>query len=83
MERLRALTKSERTAGLPVSRVKDYLESVETDFTDTSARPLDLPRSDVLLYELDGLDWFCVRPSGTEPKIKIYAEGLRRGCRRL
>ncbi len=72
MERLRA-SKSERTAGLPVSRVKDYLESVETDFTDTSARPLDLPRSDVLLYELDGLDWFCVRPSGTEPKIKIYA----------
>ncbi len=28
--------------------------------------------SDVLLYELGGCDWFCVRPSGTEPKIKIY-----------
>jgi len=72
MERLR-VSKSERTAGLPVTRVKDYLQSVETDFADAAERPLDLPRSDVLLYELDGLDWFCMRPSGTEPKIKIYA----------
>lgn len=72
MERLRS-SKSDRTAGLHVSRVKDYLQSVETDFTDAGERPLDLPRSDVLLYELDDLDWFCVRPSGTEPKIKIYA----------
>jgi phosphoglucomutase len=28
--------------------------------------------SDVLRYTLAGLDWFCVRPSGTEPKLKIY-----------
>ncbi|MGI6298284.1 MAG: hypothetical protein ACOX1T_03650 [Saccharofermentanales bacterium] len=33
----------------------------------------DLPPSDVLIYTLEnGIDWFCVRPSGTEPKIKIY-----------
>jgi len=33
---------------------------------------LDLPASDVLYYELEGGHWFCVRPSGTEPKIKLY-----------
>lgn len=31
-----------------------------------------LPESDVLYYELEGNAWCCVRPSGTEPKIKYY-----------
>ena len=31
-----------------------------------------LPESNVLLYELNGLDWIAFRPSGTEPKFKIY-----------
>lgn len=31
-----------------------------------------LPESDMLLYELHGLDWIALRPSGTEPKLKIY-----------
>ena len=35
-----------------------------------------LPKSDVLLYKLEGDAWVCVRPSGTEPKLKIYA-GVR------
>lgn len=30
------------------------------------------PRFDMLLYELDGLDWIALRPSGTEPKLKVY-----------
>ena len=37
--------------------------------------PITLPKSNVLLYELGGdkgLDWACARPSGTEPKLKIY-----------
>ena len=37
---------------------------------------MGLPKSDVLLYELEGGAWVCVRPSGTEPKLKIYA-GVR------
>ena len=32
----------------------------------------DLPKSNVLYYELEGDRWCCVRPSGTEPKIKFY-----------
>ena len=31
-----------------------------------------MPKSNVLYYELENNGWFCVRPSGTEPKIKIY-----------
>ena len=34
--------------------------------------PTGLPSSDVLYYELEGGAWVCVRPSGTEPKIKFY-----------
>lgn len=33
---------------------------------------LDLPQSNVLYYELSEQSWFCIRPSGTEPKLKIY-----------
>ena len=34
--------------------------------------PTGLPTSDVLYFELEGGNWVCVRPSGTEPKIKLY-----------
>lgn len=37
---------------------------------------MGLPRADVLLYKMEGDAWICVRPSGTEPKLKIYA-GVR------
>ena len=33
---------------------------------------MNLPESDVLYYEMEDGSWFCIRPSGTEPKIKIY-----------
>lgn len=58
--------------GIAIHSVADYQMSEKFDFTSNSASVLDLEKSDVLLYELGGLDWFCVRPSGTEPKIKIY-----------
>ena len=32
-----------------------------------------MPKSNVLYFELENDAWFCVRPSGTEPKIKFYA----------
>ena len=32
----------------------------------------NLPKSNVLYYELENHEWCCVRPSGTEPKIKAY-----------
>lgn len=47
--------------GLKTVKVRDYLKG------DTG-----LPISDVLYFELEGDSWLCIRPSGTEPKIKIY-----------
>ena len=34
--------------------------------------PITLPQSDVLRYFLDNGAWLCIRPSGTEPKLKLY-----------
>jgi len=64
-------------AGIKVKAVCDYNTSTRFDFSGekVSTSAIELPVSDVLLYELDGekgLDWACVRPSGTEPKLKIY-----------
>lgn len=58
--------------GVPIRAIADYGGQVRLNLTDGKREALTLPQSDVLLYELDGLDWFCVRPSGTEPKIKLY-----------
>jgi len=58
--------------GINIHSVSDYALSQKTDFTTGLTTPLLMEKSDVLLFELGGQDWFCVRPSGTEPKIKIY-----------
>lgn len=56
--------------GSPVLAVRDYLSG--TKKTAQGEERLSLPKSDVLYFEL-GNGWCCVRPSGTEPKIKFYA----------
>ena len=58
--------------GVPVRAVRDYKTLDRIVLADGSSTPIEMTPSDVLLYELDGIDWFCIRPSGTEPKIKIY-----------
>jgi phosphoglucomutase len=57
-----------------VVATKDYLK--DTCTTAQGVAQTGLPRSDVLYYELDGGAWVCVRPSGTEPKIKIYINAV-------
>ena len=47
---------------------KDFVKDMITGATSTSG----LPKSNVLYYELEDNAWCCVRPSGTEPKIKLY-----------
>lgn len=64
--------KADGIPGVAILAVNDYLLSERLDLKTRETSPLLLAESDVLLFELPGLDWFCVRPSGTEPKIKIY-----------
>ena len=52
--------------------VRDYRAGTRTVLADGSVSPLTLPGSNVLYFELEGDGWCCVRPSGTEPKIKFY-----------
>lgn len=55
-----------------VAAVRDYLAGKRRDLADSFEEQLTLPQSNVLYYEMKDGSWFCVRPSGTEPKIKIY-----------
>ncbi len=55
-----------------VEAVRDYKEGVRTDLKTGAKEETHLPTSNVLYYELSEDAWCCVRPSGTEPKIKFY-----------
>ncbi|MEW9181303.1 phospho-sugar mutase [Bacillus mycoides] len=59
-------------AGLTVAAVEDYKESIITTLQDGNKEEIHLPKSNVLKYQLEDGSWFCLRPSGTEPKIKFY-----------
>ncbi len=59
-------------AGEKVLTVSDYLQSTCTDTESGSVSKIKLPKSNVLSYRLPGGSGVIVRPSGTEPKIKIY-----------
>lgn len=58
--------------------VEDFSTSIRTNLVDGSTSPIDIPKSNVLRYSINDDIWFAVRPSGTEPKIKIYY-GVRSG----
>ncbi len=45
---------------------------IVTDYIENKTSKLDLPKSNVVKYELEGGSWFVLRPSGTEPKLKVY-----------
>jgi phosphoglucomutase len=50
----------------------DYLVSLEMDLITNKEKIINLPKSNVLKFVLEDGSWFVVRPSGTEPKMKIY-----------
>ena len=51
---------------------RDYDKDVITDLATGQTKPTGIPKSNVLYYELDDDAWLAIRPSGTEPKIKLY-----------
>lgn len=71
MDRLRKNPPSE-IAGRRVLEVRDYKLDSITDTATGSVRKTGLPESNVLYYDLGNGEWLCIRPSGTEPKIKLY-----------
>ena len=75
MEKLRTAHPTE-IGGDRVVSVSDYKLSVMKNLEDGSESPIDLPKSNVLAYKLAGGGSFIVRPSGTEPKIKVYTAAI-------
>jgi len=55
-----------------VLKFRDYLNNTITDCIEEKSYKDNLPKSNVLYFELENDFWCCVRPSGTEPKIKFY-----------
>ena len=59
-------------AGHQVTAVRDYKADTIKDLATGEVKSTGLPNSNVLYYELTDDAWVCVRPSGTEPKVKFY-----------
>jgi len=62
----------EKIGNYKVLEFRDYKEEIIKNMVTEEISKTDLPNSNVLYYELEGDSWCCVRPSGTEPKIKLY-----------
>ena len=58
-------------AGIKVNAVRDY-SAAKCTAADGTVTEMDIPKCNCVYYELDGGSFVCVRPSGTEPKLKIY-----------
>ena len=55
-----------------VEEFRDYKEGIKKNMVDGTKKETGLPKSNVLYFQLEQGAWCCVRPSGTEPKIKFY-----------
>lgn len=77
MEKMAALMKKtsenppKQIGDTPVLALRDYNKSIRYDFLTGEESKIDMEKSNVLYFELDG-GFFVLRPSGTEPKVKLY-----------
>ena len=63
----------EKIGGYKVREIRDYeIQKINNLETNEISSNITIPKSNVLYYELENDAWVCVRPSGTEPKIKYY-----------
>lgn len=58
---------------MSLSKFNDYSEGKSYDVVEGSSEEVDLPRENVLKFVFRDNSWYALRPSGTEPKLKIYA----------
>ena len=58
--------------GLAVEAFRDYSAAKRVSYVSGGTEELDIPKCNCVYYELQGGSFVCVRPSGTEPKLKIY-----------
>ncbi len=70
VEKLRN-TQTTEIAGVKIVATRDYSTLVRT-LSDGSTEKIDCSKANAIYYELDGGGFVCVRPSGTEPKLKVY-----------
>ena len=71
MQKIRASV-PEEIGGKKVLAIRDYLAETVTDLATGKVTGTGLPASDVVYFELEDANVIVVRPSGTEPKVKIY-----------
>ena len=64
--------KVEEFAGIKVNAIRDYSAAKRTVVATGAVEEMDIPKCNCVYYELDGGSFVCVRPSGTEPKLKVY-----------
>ncbi|GEN54663.1 phospho-sugar mutase [Halobacillus faecis] len=67
--------------GKKVIAIEDYATTIRKHVQDGTEEEIDLPTSNVVKFILEDDCWFCLRPSGTEPKIKFYY-GVKSGSRK-
>ncbi|MDO9260742.1 MAG: phospho-sugar mutase, partial [Flavobacteriaceae bacterium] len=58
--------------GSKVIFINDYQSSIKTNLITGEKKPIEIPKSNVLIYEMEDGTSVAARPSGTEPKIKFY-----------
>ncbi len=58
--------------GVKITKSFDYKLSLEKNILEDTSAKIELPKSNVLKFILEDGSWFVVRPSGTEPKMKVY-----------
>ena len=62
--------------GMPVAKISDYEASLTSVIESGEKKNIDLPKSNVIGFELNDGSSIIVRPSGTEPKIKMYLSAV-------